>query len=838
MIGEADSGQNARGTATPTTGAETVTGPAVPERHRLKARAALYRSHDLHFADWARGAGVLVHDDLTQARVHDMVDTLHQRGVIHDKVIGYEILKAADLVANAAMWLVVHMTYARRVHTDGRAMAPDDFKPVPEGHTGGSLNMVPAYVGYLAANALCRLTRSWVMEQGHCVAAIDAVNLIVGNQFPMQAERYTYSDDGLTRFVRDFYSYEVSTDGRPVSPLGSHVNANTAGGLIEGGYLGFAGLLYSHMPLPEERLVAFLSDGAFEEQRGSDWAPRWWRAEDTGLVAPIMIANGRRIDQRTTMAQSGGVDWLRQHLRLNGFDPIDLDGRDPAAFAWAIFEIEERLSACKAAAQQGENLYPVPLHYGIAETQKGFGFPGAGTNRAHNLPLEGNPSRDDRARAAFNDGARRLWVAPEALKEAIATICNHDASPVRARERDHPLAARQPVEITLPPPPWRGSGEVSSAMSGIDHYFTAIVTANPDLRVRVGNPDEMRSNRMDSALDLLKHRVTAPESGLAEAINGSVITALNEEAVICATLANKGGLNLTVSYEAFAVKMLGALRQDLIFTRNMLEAGRKPYWLGLPVIATSHAWENSKNELSHQDSTFAEAMWGEMSDLSRVVFPTDWNTAIACLRAAYQDRGSIWSMVVPKRDVPVRLDQSLAAQAVRDGAVCLRDYEGDGPGVLLVATGAYQLSQVIRASDRLVERRVAHRVNLILEPGRFRVPRDDREMAHIASADIVSAVFPNSIKARVFVTHTRPEPYCGLLRPLDSGTRTSCWLGFKGRGGTLDVDGMLFANRSTWAHVIAAAAQVLERPASDLLSSHEIDAVAGKRQPRGVLFGG
>ena len=43
--------------------------------------------------------------------------------------------------------------------------------------------------------------------------------------------------------------------------------------------------------------LAFLSDGAFEEQRGSDWAPRWWRASDSGLVAPIMIANGRRIDQ-------------------------------------------------------------------------------------------------------------------------------------------------------------------------------------------------------------------------------------------------------------------------------------------------------------------------------------------------------------------------------------------------------------------------------------------------------------------------------------------------------------------------------------------------------------
>merc|ERR1711969_48527 len=97
------------------------------------------------------------------------------------------------------------------------------------------------------------------------------------------------------------------------------------------------------MPLPGQELVTFLSDGAFEEQRGSDWAPRWWRGEDSGLVMPIMIANGRRIDQRSTMAQVGGVDWLREHLTLNGFDPIDIDGRDPAAFAWAIISMARSL---------------------------------------------------------------------------------------------------------------------------------------------------------------------------------------------------------------------------------------------------------------------------------------------------------------------------------------------------------------------------------------------------------------------------------------------------------------------------------------------------------------
>ena len=251
------------------------------------------------------------------------------------------------------------MSYAKSVYLDGRRMENMDFKSEPEGHTGGSLNMAVGYAGYLAANAMSGVTRSWLMEQGYCVAAIDATNLLVGNMLPDHAERYGLTDEKLSRFVRAFYAQSLRADGGAESPVGSHVNPFTAGGLSERGYLGFVGLSFVHMPLPGERLVAFLSDGAFEEQRGSDWAPRWCRGEDSGLVAPIMVANGRRIDQRTSMAQSGGVAWFHDHLRLNGFDPIAVNGRDPAAIAWAIVEMDRRLRSRHDAVKRGDTRYPI-----------------------------------------------------------------------------------------------------------------------------------------------------------------------------------------------------------------------------------------------------------------------------------------------------------------------------------------------------------------------------------------------------------------------------------------------------------------------------------------------
>lgn len=793
-------------------------------------------------ARWAQGWGRIKHDVETQDRVFAMAEVLRERGDTGDAPL-FEILHAADRVASASMWLVVHETYARNVYLDGRPLGPEDFKPRPEGHTGGALNMVPAYVGYLAANAIMGFTRSWLMGQGHCVAAIDSVNLLVDNLTPAHAERYSVTDEGLTRYVRDFYSYRLDDAGSQDSPLGSHVNVHTAGGLAEGGYLGFAELQYVHMPLPGERLVAFLSDGAFEEQRGSDWAPRWWRAADCGLVAPIMIKNGRRIDQRTTMAQSGGTDWFTRHLELNEFEPIVFDGRDPAAFAWAILEIERKLEAAGMAAKGG-SAYPVALPYGVALAPKGAGFYGEGTNLAHNLPLPGNPSVDAESARLFNDSAGDLFVPPDELSVALDTLGRHDTTH-RVRERDHPLAHRDIALPIVPEPGFRtvpdgradpATWSRSSPMIALDETFAAIVAANPQLRARVGNPDEMRSNRMNRTLDLLEFRVTDPEPGIPESVLGGVITALNEEAVISAALANKGGINITVTYEAFGAKMHGALRQEIIFAKQHADEGRPPGWLSIPLVLTSHTWENAKNEQSHQDPAMAEAMLGETSDVSRVVFVPDANSAAGALRSVFRTRGELWTLVVPKSPVPDLFTSVEVEQLLADGAMRI-DWAGHDIArqqLILTAVGAYQLEQVLRASRRLAARDVAHSVVYLLEPGRYRIARNTGEEAHNAPAPRRDDLYPPEIASRIFVTHTRPEPLLGTVQPLNTGP-SSVGLGYTNHGGTLTVEGLLYVNRSSWAHIVAAAARLLDQSPTTLLDQAEMEALNGRRSPESVI---
>jgi len=378
----------------------------------------------------------------------------------------------------------------------------------------------------------------------------------------------------------------------------------------------------------------------------------------------------------------------------------------------------------------------------------------------------------------------------------------------------------------------------TSPMYAVDEMFVAIVKANPHLRPRVGNPDEMRSNRLLKTLDALKFRVTDPEPGIPEDIHGAVVTALNEEAVAAAALGNKGGINLIATYEAFGAKMQGVVRQEIIFANHCNESGCSPGWLSVPLLLTSHTWENAKNEQSHQDPSMAESMLGEVSHVSRVMFIADYNVASVVMSEIYATRGQVWTLIVPKYDtIPDLFTREEATSLMREGAVRLEwiGHNVTEQRLILTAIGAYQLEEVIRASIRLSARDIPHSVVYMLEPGRFRLPRSTGETAHVAPADLIRQIYPDSAQARIFVTHTRPEAALGILQPLNTGPKTMA-LGFTGQGGTLTTPGMLFVNRCTWAHILEACCRLLSIGREELLTPEEMRALDGQSPPHGVII--
>jgi phosphoketolase len=429
------------------------------------------------------------------------------------------------------------------------------------------------------------------------------------------------------------------------------------------------------------------------------------------------------------------------------------------------------------------------------------------------------------------------------LQEAISNFDAHRTSG-RVKERDHALAhrsvgVRAPRLEYKPVPSDRLNLQdwmINSPMSAIDATFLEFVKANPQLRPRVGNPDEMESNRMRETLKALKFRVTDPECGRPEDVHGAIISALNEEAIAAAATGNKGGINLIVTYEAFGTKMHGLMRQEITFANGLALAGSPPRWASVPLVLTSQTWENAKNEFSHQDPSMTEAMLGEAAQVSRVIFPVDFNTAAVALADCYATHGQIWTMVVPKGKLPDLFSQAEAQRLMNDGAAFLDwlSYKDSDAGLALVAVGGYQLHEITRASLRLRERDIPHRVIYVIEPGRLRAPRSRREAAHVLSNDEVRTLFPDHARARVLLTHTRPEVIVGMMSRIHTGPQT-IGLGFRNDGGTLDVGGMLWVNGCSWAHCLRAAASTSGIDEAKVLTAEERSALDGEQAPDQII---
>ena len=76
----------------------------------------------------------------------------------------------------------------------------------------------------------------------------------------------------------------------------------------------------------------------------------------------------------------------------------------------------------------------------------------------------------------------------------------------------------------------------------------------------------------------------------------------------------------------------------------------------------------------------AEAMLGEPSHVSRVLFPPDFNSAAAVMEAVYRTHGQIWTLVVPKAEViPDLLTPDEARRLVKDGG-----YGWSGPDITAI----------------------------------------------------------------------------------------------------------------------------------------------------------
>lgn len=714
-----------------------------------------------------------------------------------------ELFLAAERVSRMAKWLVINMTYAKNVYLDGRQLAHADLKSTPIGYTSAALRYVPLYVGHLLANALSGKTRAWLMSCDEGAAAVDAVNILIRNAHDSQLLRYPLTDEGLSRLCRDYFSYDVAVPKDVRAVTGGTLGPTSAGAAAPGGHPGNTALQFVHMPLPGQELVVFLDQHDLGSQPGTDWGAYWWRGEDSGLVMPVL-----QVDESFKVA----TDLLTKQ----GFNPVLVDGDDPVAIARVIIELGENLQEQHRRVITGEIDYPVRMPLAVAHCAPTF-----------NLPVAANPVTDEPIRKQLNEQLQALHV-PVPLLESAADLLNCHALQRRVAAKDHWLCQLQVSQPELPYFAPLEKIDRRKPIEIIDDWLCYLVEQNPFHRFRVVHTGHCTPHLMPQSLSLLNVRTTSDEPDRGGSRNGAVIVAANEESAVAAALANKQGINLVLAQEAAGISLYSSLRQEAVFAREQGACGCQSNWIAVPVLITSHVWDNSRVGLCHQSPALTEAWLEEMSDVAPVYFPVDAETSVAVTEFIYSQRARLALVVLPGSAVPLATNTEQAMLAAARGVVVIS--QDEAAEFQLIAIGAYQLAQVQKTAVRLRERGYPCSVIAILEPGRFRVARDEREADYVYDDDTLRFLIPDA-SVRMLVTHVHGDIAAGLLRRLTKGTEHFHVMGYCNQGGTLDVFGLLYANHQTWAHVLQQCAQARNLDTAVLLNTAELQAVNGQGNP-------
>lgn len=120
-----------------------------------------------------------------------------------------------------------------------------------------------------------------------------------------------------------------------------------------------------------------------------------------------------------------------------------------------------------------------------------------------------------------------------------------------------------------------------------------------------------------------------------------------------------------------------------------------------------------------------------------------------------------------QKALPIVTTGDEAATAANNGVfIAIKEPNAD---IQLIAIGGYQLQSCLKAAKLLQRESVKCEVVALLEPGRFRVPRDETEAEYChdkVMIDLMIAPAP----LRIVVSHTGEEVITGVLRRLDLGT--------------------------------------------------------------------
>jgi xylulose-5-phosphate/fructose-6-phosphate phosphoketolase len=527
------------------------------------------------------------------------------------------------------------------------------IKPRLLGHWGttAGLNFL-----YVHLNRLIKendLNMIYVIGPGHGGPGLVAHSYLEGTYTEIypNIER---NRDGLRRLFRQFsWPYGIP----------SHVAPETPGSIHEGGELGYS-LAHAYgaaFDNPDLIVACIIGDGEAETGAlATSWhSNKFLNPARDGCVLPFLHLNGFKIANPTVLARISKEE-LTDLLRGYGYDPLFVEGSEPAAMHQAMAATLDRVLAGIRAIQSAARAAQVPKRprwpIVVFRTPKGWTGPKfvddkpvEGTWRAHQVPISDFDKPEHLAALeAWMKSYRpaELFDASGKFREEIAALAPTGHRRMGANPHANGGELLQPLSlphfgkyaVELPAP---GATEAESTRI-LGKYLREVFELNAEKRnFRLFGPDETASNRLEAVYGATGKEWMAPIEDVDVDLSpdGRVLEVLSEH--LCQGWLEgyllTGRHGLFSCYEAFIHIIDSMVNQHakwLKTTRNI--RWRKPI-ASFNYLLTSHVWRQDHNGFSHQDPGFIDHIANKKSEVVRIYLPPDANCLLSvadhCLRS-------------------------------------------------------------------------------------------------------------------------------------------------------------------------------------------------------------
>ncbi|HEV3214497.1 MAG TPA: phosphoketolase family protein [Vicinamibacterales bacterium] len=629
-----------------------------------------------------------------------------------------DTLSRIDAYWRAANYLSVGQIYLLDNPLLREPLRAEHIKPRLLGHWGTTPGQNFAYVHLNRVIKAYGLDMIYISGPGHGGPALVANTYLEGTYSEVYPA-VSRDETGLKILFRQF----SFPGGIP-----SHVAPETPGSIHEGGELGYSlshafGAVFDN---PSLIVACVVGDGEAETgPLATAWhSNKFLNPITDGAVLPILHLNGYKIANPTILARITR-DELQQLLRGYGWEPLFVEGHDPAAMHILMSTTLDRaihqiLDIQKRARETGAPSRPRwPMI--VLATPKGWTGPQIvdgqrveGTFRSHQVPL--SDPKNNPAHLEMLEGWMKSYRPEELFDPGGALRADLQAlAPAGLRRmgaNPHANGGRLLCDLRLPE--FRQYAVAVAAPGGSDaedtrvlgRFLRDVIKQNePARNFRIFGPDETVSNRLDAVFEATARQWIAdtqpgdqwlaPEGRVLEVLSEHQCQGWLEGYLLT------GRHGVFNSYEAFIHIVDSMFNQHAKWLKVTRELPWRRPIASLNYLLASHVWRQDHNGFTHQDPGFIDHAVNKKAEVVRVYLPPDANCLLSVMDHCLRSRHYVNIVVAGKHAAPQWLGIDAAASHCAAGIGIWEwasNDEGAEPDLVMAAAGDVPTLETLAAT--------------------------------------------------------------------------------------------------------------------------------------------